>query len=334
MIVTIPAPNWPPNGPRPINLKQDVPQVVELLELAFGEKMDNGGQSIVRYGSMTSQPAFLWRLHPQYNRLAPGYIWQENNRVVGNVTLIATKMPGRHIVANVAVHPDYRRRGIARALMDAVMNQVRARHGKMVLLQVVKDNYPAIELYKSLNFYKIGSMTSWRTSLSRLREIPPAYDDGKGPLVRPLSRQQWQEAYQLDVECLHPDLNWPEPIPYEFYRTGFWRAVSNFLNGRQQEMWGIVDDNGRLVGLGTIVGEWMQSYEISVRVHPQWQGRLERPLFARLIRRLRTLSRRNVRISHPDSDEEMNTLLEEANFSVQRTLTHMRWNVTYDRSVI
>ncbi|MCA9960171.1 MAG: GNAT family N-acetyltransferase [Anaerolineales bacterium] len=334
MIVTIPAPNWPPNGPRPINLKQDVPQVVELLELAFGEKMDQGGRSIVRHGSMTNQPDFLWRFHPRYNRLAPGYIWQEGDRIVGNVTLIATKVPGRHIVANVAVHPDYRRRGIARALMDAVMNQVRARHGNVVMLQVVKDNYPAIDLYRSLNFHKIGSMALWRGSLSRLREIPAAREGSKPPVIRPLSRRQWQEAYQLDVDCLHPDLNWPEPLPSGFYRTGFMQSVSNFMNGRQQEMWGIVDDNGRLVGVGSLVGEWLQSYELSVRVHPQWRGHLERPLLAKLVRRVRTMSRRNVRINHPDHDEVMSDLLEQANFSIQRTLTHMRWDVTYDRSVI
>ena len=69
MVVTAPAQEWPPNGPRPINLKQDVPQVAELLELAFGEKMDREGRS----GFDTSgQPAFLWRLNPQYSRLAPG----------------------------------------------------------------------------------------------------------------------------------------------------------------------------------------------------------------------------------------------------------------------
>jgi hypothetical protein len=51
---------------------------------------------------------------------------------------------------------------------------------------------------------------------------------------------------------------------------------------------------------------------------------LERPLLAKLMRRLQYLPRRNVQIDHPDDDELVNSLLQEANFQPRRTLTHMR----------
>lgn len=329
MIVTIPAPSWPPNGPRPINLNRDIPQVVALLELSFGEKMDRGGQQMMHYSNPGGQPAMFGWLHSQFNRLAPGYVWQEDNRIVGNVTLIATKIPGRHIVANVAVHPDYRRRGIARALMDAVMDQARARHGEVVMLQVVQDNYPAINLYKSLGFYSLGNMTTWRASVSRLHEILPTNGE-KDLLIRPMRRSQWHAAYQVDIDSLHPDLNWPEPIPQPFYKTGFWQTISNFMNGRRQETWVVTDKHGHLAGVASIINEWLQAYEMTFRVPPRWHGQVERPLLAKLVHRLQGMSQRNIRIHHAANDEVVNNLLKEANFSAQRTLTHMRWNVTYD----
>ena len=54
---------------------------------------------------------------------------------------------------------------------------------------------------------------------------------------------------------------------------------------------------------------------------------MERPLLAKLIRRLHYLPRRNVEVEHPDNDELVNALLQEANFQPRRTLTHMRLDI-------
>ena len=56
----------------------------------------------------------------------------------------------------------------------------------------------------------------------------------------------------------------------------------------------------------------------------EWTGRLERPLLAKMTRRLQTMANRPVRVDHPENDLVMNDLLREANLSPRRTLTHMR----------
>ena len=71
-----------------------------------------------------------------------------------------------------------------------------------------------------------------------------------------------------------------------------------------------------------------RSHLLTLRVHPDTAGRLERPLLAKLVRRLQYLPRRNVRIDHPDNDSVAGALLSEANFTVQRTLTHMRLDLS------
>lgn len=326
MVITLSTPEWPPSGPRPINLKYDVPQVADLLELAFGEKMDRESRHVIRANS-TGNPSWLSWLNPQQNRLSPGYVWQENGRIVGNVTLIATKIPGRHVIANVAVHPEYRRRGIARALMTAALEQARARHSEAVILQVVKDNAQAIDLYQSLNFVQVGTMVEWRSSISRLRGVTPDLAKGLAIKVEPLSGPQWRAAYALDVASQHPDLTWPEPISEEFYRQGLWPALRNFFNGRTQETWVTQDQQGQLTGLANLVSDWGHPHVLTLRVHPQWRGQLERPLLNKLIRRLQQMPRRNVVMHHPDDDQTTSDLLRAANFTPRRALTHMRRNI-------
>lgn len=301
------------NGPRPINLNTDIPQVVHLLEDVFGERM-------TQYGQAENTPAFLWRLNPTLNRLSPGFVWEEDGRIVGNATLLKSKLNGRYLVVNVAVHPQYRRRGIAKHLMEMIIDWVYNNRGHTILLQVVKENSGAVNLYQRLNFLSLGSMTSWTCSVSRIREI----DVGGSWYIRELRSSEWRQAYQLDQQALLPDLNWPEPLPHDAYRVGWWARLQDMLNGRQTEIWTIPDQQDRLMGIATIMSEWGRAHYANVRVHPEMQGELERPLFAKLTRRFRYLPYRNIRIAHPDDDESMNQLLRLANFQPRRTLTHMR----------
>ena len=271
----------------------------------------------------SQSPAILWRLSPAAAKLSQGFVWEEDGRIVGNVTVLTSETPGRYLVVNVAVHPDYRRRGIARLLMKQVDDLVRQRQGNQILLQVVKQNNAAIELYNSLKYTTVGSMTQWAASASRLRRLDLNLDN-VGPPIRELKRLEWQAAFALNQQALHADLNWPEPPKPDVYKTGFWVRLKNFLNGRQAETWVTTGAQNQLVGLANITTEWGRSHQALIRVHPAWQGRLERPLLAKLIRRLHYLPRRNVQIEHPDDDELMNALLQEANFRPRRTLTHMR----------
>ena len=57
---------------------------------------------------------------------------------------------------NIAVHPDFRRRGIAEALVAALEEQLRQRGSKSLTLEVRDSNAPAIALYEKLGFIQVG----------------------------------------------------------------------------------------------------------------------------------------------------------------------------------
>lgn len=265
-------------------------------------------------------PALMWRLDPVLARLTPGMVWEEEGRVVGNVTLLTTKIPARYLVANVAVHPDFRRRGIARLLMLAVEEDVRRRGGREILLQVERQNGAARGLYESLGYTTLGSITTWKLGDSRARDF--ARDEQTA--VRELPDRLWREAYALDAAALNPDLQWPEPLATDAYRRSFWQKLAALGGGRRSETWATFDGAERLSGLAGIESEWGRAHQLRVRVHPLWQGRLERPLLGKLVRRVQMLPQRRVLLLHNADDETMNELAPAAHFRVQRTLTHMR----------
>lgn len=315
------------DGLRPVELSRDLPQVIELLKMVFDDTLD--GDERQYFGdSAGTVNEILYRMNPMASRLSNGFVWQENGRIVGNASLLSTRAWDRYLVANVAVHPSYRRRGIARALMEATTEAVRKRGGRTILLQVVKDNQQALDLYRSLGYISLGNMTTWYAVRSRIRQIPIDSDGSSQPFITSFPLRRWREAYELDTAHVHRDLNWPEPLQPDAYRRTWWQRAMDFMNGRHLETWVTTDLDDKLIGLANISSEWGRSHLVTLRIRPDYSGRLERPLLAKVIRRLQYLPHRNVRIDHPESDEYVDQILREANFTVQRTLTHMRLDLS------
>jgi ribosomal protein S18 acetylase RimI-like enzyme len=317
------------NGPRPINLRRDYRQVLELLDLAFGPILDAYGRRILdSRANIQYQSPFLMRLSLTGNALAPGFVWEEDGRIVGNVSLVQSELAGRCLVANVAVHPSFRRRGIARMLMQESIDHIRAHHGNEILLQVESDNEAAIHLYQDLGFQNIGTIRRWETTASRLRNLAGTESEFE---VRPLGRGDWAAAYHLDRSCLNPNLTWPTPKEQDFFKTGFMRWASNFLNGRKMEIWMVAAPTSQgkqqMIGLAGIYSEWGRPHNLELRVLPEWRGQIERPLLAKVIRRLRYLRGTNILMDHIAEDEIVNELLPEANFNTRRHLTFMHLSI-------
>ena len=59
-------------------------------------------------------------------------------------------------IMNVAVHPDYRRQGIAENLINTLIAELKKRGCHALLLEVRASNTPAITLYEKLGFAQVG----------------------------------------------------------------------------------------------------------------------------------------------------------------------------------
>ncbi len=324
MVVTFSI-GGPASGPRPIDPNRDFPQLSRLLRTVFAGELESGGQQVFENAASGSTPAIIWRFDPFLSKLLQGFVWEEDGQIVGNVTLLSTRSPQRVNVANVAILPEYRRRGIARALMEEVEKEARQRGAAEIRLQVARDNDAALKLYQSMGYGMLGSTTTWK--LSSTRRYGPlssrlSYEDWIA--VRELPGKRWQEAYRLDFAAHSEDLHWPEPLASDEYRRDLLRRIANFFSGRHNESWVVMDDSNNLIGLAHIGGEWGRPHQLSVSVHPSYRGRLEAALVQKLVGRLAYLPRRRAILLHEADDEGMNEILPAVGFRAQRTLAHMQ----------
>ena len=99
-----------------------------------------------------SRGAFLYEI--EQNQVARCWIGREDGLIVGYICL--WEVAGELHVTNVAVHPDARRRGIARTLLESVFARARAAGNRMVLLEVRPTNTEALTLYESFGFRVVG----------------------------------------------------------------------------------------------------------------------------------------------------------------------------------
>ena len=89
-----------------------------------------------------------------------GNIWSywvvalDGERVVGYIG--SQSSADESDVMNVAVHPDYRRRGIAESLIDILIRELKNRGSHALMLEVRDSNEPAIALYEKLGFQQVG----------------------------------------------------------------------------------------------------------------------------------------------------------------------------------
>ena len=67
-------------------------------------------------------------------------------------------------VDNIAVLPEYRRKGAATALLSALENEARERGAAKLRLEVRESNTAALSLYEKAGFYRVGVRRRYYTS--------------------------------------------------------------------------------------------------------------------------------------------------------------------------
>ena len=117
--------------------KTHVTQVAQLEKLCFSCPWSE--KSVV---SELENPLSLW------------IVAVDDNIVVGYVG--SQSVMGEADMMNLAVLPEYRRKGIAEKLVSSLIQELSKNNVSSLTLEVRASNAPAITLYEKLDFSKIG----------------------------------------------------------------------------------------------------------------------------------------------------------------------------------
>ena len=88
------------------------------------------------------------------NRLSLWFVAVDAEQVVGYVG--SQTVLGETDMMNVAVHPDWRKKGVGTALINELINTLRLNGSHSLMLEVRASNAPAISVYEKLGFVEVG----------------------------------------------------------------------------------------------------------------------------------------------------------------------------------
>ncbi len=115
--------------------EQDIQQIARLEELCFSESWS---ARILESGLFSPYDVY--------------YVYEQDDRILGYCNLRV--LAGEGEIQRIAVHPDSRRLGIGRILMDAMLSYASDKKVYAVSLEVRESNLPARNLYESYGFAK------------------------------------------------------------------------------------------------------------------------------------------------------------------------------------
>ncbi|MGD8822335.1 MAG: GNAT family N-acetyltransferase, partial [Anaerolineales bacterium] len=206
------------SGLSPTNTRRDMAGIADLMAMAFVGNLDSTSRHMIRGMRRLGRLGWLgWligKLILPPAAYAPGFVWRADGMVVGNASLMPVdRRASRYVIANVAVHSEYRRKGIARSLVEACLERCRENHARELLLQVERENHAAQVLYASLGFKAITTRTKWvrPNSLGVQLETGGIKVRGRHPL-------EWRQQYDM-AQRLYPEgVWWPYRNRIEYFR--------------------------------------------------------------------------------------------------------------------
>lgn len=315
-------------GLRPVHLRRDLGEIANLIEFCFAPTLDSNGRAAIQEMRLLSRSGpLLWaltRVDSTGPSLLKGFVWQEAGRLVGNVSISPAGYGGGWVIANVAVHPDFRRRGIARHLMQAALEWVRAR-GRFATLQVEASNGAARALYDTLGFRAQRTFTRWRLTSFYAHPAP-----GPAVSLRRLGSSDMPALLAL-ARRERPDsaggLGWLRPVRAESLRPSRLGGLGWLISGKRVSLWGAPSaENGALdaaVIIETRAG--CRATLFDLLVDPARRNAGLEPALVRHVVSAFAGAHLPLITEHPADDEVAAAQLRANYFRPERTLVHMIW---------
>ncbi len=245
----------PHNQLRPFNPLRDSEAVADLIESSFASTLDPDGRRYLRQMRVGTRSKGInrWAVYfnSKYNPMS-GYVWEEDGQVVGNLSMVPFFYKGQRInmIANVAVSPLYRRRGIARALTAVALEKSWKGRAKATWLQVRHDNLAAINLYQKMGFVSKASRTTWIANPDALTG-----EASSNTRVSFRKRSHWNQQKHLLEQNYPSQLRWYFLLNIAAMGPGILATAYQFFYDLEIQHWAVMREHS-LLG----VMSWQRSH--------------------------------------------------------------------------
>lgn len=308
---------------RKVDLTRDLDTVADLIEMCFPIHLDRDGQTYIQKMRRAARDmrimGWLSSLSEFGRTSASGFVWEEDGRVIGNLSLIPFTQSGKvfHMIANVAVHPDHRQHGIGRALTGRALEYLRRRGEPFVWLQVRDDNPAAYELYNSAGFIDRIARTTWHICPYEMKA--KVVDPDHTVNLRHRRQDDW-DSQKGWLRIHYPlQMRWNLPINFTCLEPGFIQGFTNTLEGYYFRHWAF-RSMGNLAGVIT----WQKTNSFANNLWLAISEEIEeRTLTSALAQVLRRLPGRHP-LSIDFSKGQFREAFESLGFHEFRTLIWMR----------
>lgn len=316
------------SGIRPFDIGRDLRPVAELIADAFTHELDPRGLAALREMRIMSHLSGLLKLLSrttgELEDVFGGFVWVEDGRIVGNVTVQrADKYGNRWQIANVAVAPAFRGRGIARRLMDHALEHIRLSGGRWAVLQVYAHNTVARTLYSHMGFEDVGGMVELQ-----LARIPRIAMPEPHPHFHSFAPYQWLPLYELATNQLNAQAQWWRAIRRSDFQMPFERQVGEWfwhLMGRRHVYRRCIRSVRRFeAALILTADRWGKPHELEMWVRPEQYGRVESFLVQWTLAMLQEYPQRPLRVTVSSDHADALAVMREFGFDQIQTLMTMR----------
>ena len=308
---------------RPIDIRRDMDAITELVDAAFSDDLEAQGTDIrTEFGMLKKLVPVIvvMRVFSEtFRHIFDGFAVGDKGRMIAlvNVSKSAPKSK-RWVIGNVATHPDYRRKGLARKLVTRAIEHTREQDADICTLEVRSANVPAYELYRSLGFVHFDSVSELKQE--SLPDVNPIRLDG-GYTMRPMKLTETNARYDIarrevpaDVQAFLPVSMTEFEIPL---MARVFDPIARLVQKEDDHRWAF-EHGGQLVGFMFLSARKIQkvTHHISMRVLPEHSAKLFEPMLTLAISILQKYPRNNVLMSVRSSYEGQLEVLKQYGFVV------------------
>ncbi len=233
---------------RSINIKKDFEKLIPFYDTIFEKELSSKGTSIrtllEKMRSMASIFSFLGLFNKNLKHLSDGFIIEDGDNIA------ATIMVGYTFnfweISMVATNPEYRRRGLARKLVNLAIEHARKNGAEMCVLEVLDENTPAYDLYKDVGFVHFD--TSHKLIMDPIIELKEEEELPEGYILKNMVRDKRtnQDRLELDIRSTSQPSQEFLPIDRKVYFKPFLvkliRPLAMKMMGLNIKHWLVYED--------------------------------------------------------------------------------------------